>query len=171
MKFLKIFLCSVLIMVVFSVSVFALNSSTYSDLSPSASQVTNLISSAMNYESFLFSDFVVFQDAQYSYRIVWSDKLEYSSGTVSSDSPVEIITYTRTGSGYDYTYEYTYSTDSAFRLTVNKLTVSNVEGLGARSEVFANFESINQRRLYQIFSLALIIVISFVTLRKGSNRT
>lgn len=171
MKFLKILLCCVLIMVVFSVSCFALSSSTYADLSPTASQVSNLISAAMNYESFLFSDFVVFQDAQYSYRIVWSDKLEYSSGTVSSDSPVEIITYTRNGSNYDYTYTYSYSTDNSFRLTANNLTVSNVEGLGARSELFANFEAINQRRLYQVFSLALIIVIAFVTLRKGSNRT
>lgn len=170
MKFFKILLCSIIITAVFSLSCFAMNYLTYADLSPTSSQVTNLISSAMNYETFLFSDFVVFQDGQYSYRIAWSDKLDYSSGMVSSESPVEIITYARTGSNYDYTYVYSYSTDNNFRLSADRLTVSNVEGLGARSEVFANFESIHQRRLFQIFSLALITVIAFVTLRKGSNR-
>lgn len=170
MKFLKIFLCSVIIMVVVSLPALALSSSTYADLSATSSHVQNLLSCAMNYNSFLVSDYVVFQNGQYSYYIVWSDKLEYSSGTVSSDSSVEYISYIRTGSGYDYAYNYSYGTVETFDLNVQHMTVSNIEGLGARSELYGNFIFQNQKRLYQIFSLALITVIAFVTLRKG-NRT
>lgn len=170
MKFFKIALCCVMIMVVFSMPALALSSSTYADLSATSSTTQNLISCAMNYDSFLFSDYVVFQNGQYSYYIVWSDKLEYSSGTVSSDSPIEYISYIRTGSGYDYSYNYSYGTDETFSLNVFNMTVSNVEGLGSRSELFSTFLSQHQSRLYQIFSLAIIIVIAFVTLRKG-NRT
>lgn len=147
----------------------ALSSSTYADLSPTSNNVQNLLSCAMNYDSFLYSDYVVFQDGQYSYRIVWADKLTVSGSTVSSDSSVEYITYSRNGSNYDYTYVYDYGTDSTFRLSANHLIVSNVEGLGARSELYSNFQNLVQSKHFRIFMIALTMVIAFVTLRKGDR--
>ena len=169
MKFLKILLCSVIIISVFSVSAFALSSSTYGDLSSTSSQATNLMSLAMNYDTFLHSDYVIYQDAQYSYYIVWSEKLTNSSGTVSSSGKVEYIHYSRSGSGTNYSYSYDYGTDSTFRLTANHQTVSNVQGLGFKSELWQSFRDSYYTRYFQIFGMAALLVIMFVTLRKGSK--
>ena len=53
MKFLKITLCCIMIIAVFSLNSFALSSSTYADLSQSSSTVQNLISYANNYDDFI----------------------------------------------------------------------------------------------------------------------
>lgn len=169
MKFFKIFLCSVIIMAVFSMSAFAFSTSTYGDMSSNSTQVQNLLSLAMNYDSFLYSDYVIFQNGQYSWYIVWSDKLEVSSGAVSSEGPVEYISYIRTGSGYDYSYNYTYGTDESFSLSGTHLTVSNVDGLGFKSELYQTFRDSHYTRYFQIFGMAALLVIMFVTLRKGSK--
>lgn len=169
MKFFKILLCSVIIMAVFSMSCFALSSSTYGDMSSNSTQVQNLLSLAMNYDSFLYSDYVIYQSEQYSWYIVWADKLDYSSGSVSSEGSVEYIRYYRNGSNMNYSYSYDYGTDSTFRLSVNHQTVSNVNGLGFKSELYQTFRDSHYTRYFQIFGMAALLVIMFVTLRKGSK--
>lgn len=169
MKFLKIFLCSILIVTVFTMSAFALSSSTYGDMNVTSTQTQNLLSLAMNYDSFLMSDYVIYQSEQYSYYIVWTDKLNVSSNTVSSEGSVEYIRYYRNGSTGNYSYSYDYGTDSTFRLTANHQTVSNVEGLGFKSELWQSFKDSYNRRYFQIFGMAALLVIMFVTLRKGSK--
>lgn len=148
---------------------FALSSTTYADLSSTSGTVQNLLSYAMNYDSFLYSDYVIFQNGQYSYYIVWADKLVYSSGKVTAEGSVEYISYIRTGSNYDYSYEYFYGTDDSFSLTVSHMTVSNVDGLGFKSELYQSFRDSHYTRYFQIFGMAALLVIAFVTMRKGSK--
>ena len=164
MKFIKILICSFFICSIFCINAFALSSSTYGDLSQSSTQVQNLVSYAYNYKSFKHSDFVVFQDAQYSYRIVWADKIEINNNRVSA-SDVEMISYVRTGTtGSNYTY--TYSTDSSLSLTVNNLVVSNVHGLGSASSMYEQFISQYQTKILLIFITAFACVLVFLAFRR-----
>lgn len=165
MKFLKISLCFIIIISIFSLSAFALSSSTYADLSPTSSQVQNLVSFAYNYKSFKKADYVVFQDAQYSYRIVWADKINFEDNRVSA-SDVEIITYSRSGTTGSYTYSYDYSTDAAFSLAVNNLVVSNIEGVGSASPVYEEFISQYHTKKLLIFIMAFLGVVMFLAFRR-----
>lgn len=164
MKFFKICLCSVIIFALFVVPSFALSSSTYADLSSTSSTGQNLLNLALNHDSFRNKDFVIFQNAQYSYYIVWSDNLEYSGVSVSADE-IEYIQYVREGSGYDYTYSYIYGTDTQFSLTVNNLTVSNVDGLGFISTLYEEHENRKFTKEFGIFSTALLFVLALTSLR------
>lgn len=164
MKFLKICLCSVIIFSLFVVPSFALSSSTYADISSTSSTGQNLLNLAFNHDSFKNKDFVIYQDGQYSYYIVWSDKLVYSGSSVSADE-IEYISYIRTGSSYDYAYSYTYGTDSKFSLTVNHLTVSNVDGLGFISTVYEEHEARQNQKTFDIFIFAILFVVALTSLR------
>lgn len=154
MKFLKISLCCILIICVFSLNVFAYSGSTYTDLSQSSSTVQNLISYAYNYDSFLGSDFVVFQDGQYSYYIFWGD-IDYDGTLVTADE-AEYISYVRQGSVYDYSYIYTHNVDESLSLTVNKLVVSNIDELGSVSSLY---EDLNHN--YRVLTL-FVILLAFI---------
>ena len=165
MKFLKISLCCILIICVFSLNAFAFSGSTYGDLAQSSSNVQNLITYAYNYDSFLGSDFVVFQDAQYSYYIFWGD-LDYEGSVVSADE-AEYICYSREGSGASYSYSYSYAEDIPLSLTVNKLVVSNIDELGS---VSALYEEINHN--YRVLSLFVILLaFTFVIMVLAFRRT
>lgn len=152
-------------MSMFCINSFALSSSTYADLSATSSQSQNLISYAMNYDSFLYSDYVIYQSAQYSYYIVWADKLEFKNGTVTGDN-IEYISYIRSGSGYDYQYNYDYGTDDSFSLSVNHMTISNINGLGFKSEYYNSFLDSHYNKYFIIFVLAGIFVLVLTSLRR-----
>lgn len=164
MKFLKISLCCIMIFVLFSVNCFALNASTYADLAQSSSQVQNLISYAHSFDSFINSDFVVFQSGQYSYYIFWGD-LEYN-GTSVTASEAECISYYREGSGYDYQYHYVYDDSEDLSLTVSNLVVSNIDELGSSSALYEEFRSYNRDKAFGIFILAVLIVTMFLAFRR-----
>lgn len=164
MKYFKICLCCVIIFALFSVSSFALSSSTYADISSTSSTGQNLLNLALNHDTFKNKDFVIYQDGQYSYYIVWSDKLVYSGSSVSADE-VEYISYIRTGSSYDYAYSYTYGTDTQFSLNVNNLTVSNVDGLGFISQIYEEHENRKFTKEFGIFSCALLFCIALTSFR------
>lgn len=154
MKFLKILLCCVLIFAVFSLNAFAYSGSTYADLSQSSSNVQNLITYAYNFDSFLGSDYVVFQDAQYSYYIFWGD-IKYEGSSVTSDE-AEYIRYYREGSGTSYSYTYDHSEDVPLSLSVNKLVVSNIDELGSVSSLY---EELNHN--YRVLTL-FVILLAFI---------
>ena len=165
MKYLKISICFIVVISMFCVNAFALTSSTYGDLSATSSQSQNLLSYAMNYDSFLYSDYVIYQGAQYSYYIVWADKLEYSNGKVTG-SNVEYISYIRNGSGYDYHYNYDYGTDSSFTLNVSHMTISNVQGLGLKSEYYTSFLDSHFNKYFIVFGLASLFTLVLTSLRR-----
>lgn len=164
MKVLKIMLCSVIIFALFSVNCFALSSSTYTDLSQSSSTVQNLISFANNYDSFINSDFVVFQNGQYSYYIFWGD-LKYNGTSVTADK-AEYISYIREGSGYDYVYQYSYGNEEALSLTVSNTVISNIDELGSSSALYAQYKSYETDKMFFVFILACLIVSMFLSFRR-----
>lgn len=163
-RFLKVSLCFILILSVFSINAFALTTSTYGDLSQSNTAVQNLISYANNYPDFLKSDYVVFQNGQYSYYIFWGD-LEYNGSLVTA-SEAQCISYIREGSGYDYEYKYTYSDAQTLSLTVSDTVISNIEGLGSSSALYAEYESYSDNRLLFIFMLAFMFVMMLLAFRR-----
>ena len=164
MKNLIIILCVLILCFSFTLNSFALSATTYSDLSSSSSTGQNLLNLALNHQSFRNKDFVIFQNGQYSYYIVWSDKLDYSGISVSADE-IEYIQYIREGSGYDYTYRYIYGTDTEFSLTINNLTVSNVDGLGFISPIYEENEARINDKYFNIFIVATLFVVALTSLR------
>lgn len=154
-KVIKIFSFILVLLSVFVLPCSALSfSSTYSDVVQSSSQSDNLIGLALNYESFIDSDFVVFCPNQYQYYIVWGD-LSASSNIVTSSGAVEYISYIR-DSDYYASYVYDYGTSDSFYLNSSNVCTSNIESFGMKSEFFNNFYD------SFIFNLFFIILISFV---------
>lgn len=167
MKYIKIAVVAVLAFCVLSVNAFALNTSTYADISSTATNTQNLINYAINYDSFKDTEYVVFQSAQYSYYIVWGD-FEYNGTSVTSDK-VEYIQYYREGSGYDYVYQYSYGANEVFALSVNNVVVSNVEGLGMSSNLYRDYEYYRSFDLNTILFGGALLVIMILTFR-GVNK-
>lgn len=167
-KMFSVFLVFLLLMVIFSMNAFALSNSTYTDLSSTSSQASNLLSYAMNFDNFLYSDFVIYQSAQYSYFIVWADKLTYENGVVTSEGSIQYVSYVRADSSYNYNWQYGESAD--FTLSVNHMTISNVDGLGFKSSLFNEYIFFDNFKNFSIFGLAALLVVAVCSLRKVFNK-
>lgn len=164
MKFLKIALCCIMIIAVFSLNAFALTGSTYADLSQSSSTVQNLISYANNYDDFISSDYVVFQSGQYSYYIFWG-KIDYN-GTSVTASDAQCISYIREGSGYDYAYRYSYSDKQSLSLTVNHTVISNIDELGSTSALYSEYKQNFRVTAFNVFIIAFLFVLVILAFRR-----
>lgn len=167
-KILSVLVVSLLLIGVLTMNAFAFSHSTYGDLSSTSSQASNLLSYAMNFDSFLYSDFVIYQASQYSYYLVWSDQLEYNGSSVTSEGDIQYISYIRDGSSYNYSYSYGATSD--FSLSVNHMTVSNVDGLGFKSSLFNEFQFFDNFKNFSIFGLSALLVIAVCSLRKVFNK-
>ena len=160
------FICIILCLFLFALPCSALSHSTYSGLSQNNSNVTNLISMALNYDNFLESKYVVYQSGQYDYYIVWGDLYINGSGNIVSDAEVIYIRYYRTGSGTNYYYEYLPGTDSSFNLTPYDMIVTNVGGIGMQSQLFREYDYQENFKKFAIFGTSVMFVILLTKLRK-----
>ncbi len=140
-------------------------SSTYSDVVQSSTQSNNLIALALNYDSFLRSEYVVFCPNQYQYYIVWGD-LAASSDTVTSSGAVEYISYIRSGD-YSTSYVYDYGTSNTFSLNSSSVCTSNIQSFGMKSSLYDEFFSNYISEQFYIFGLAVLVVILLIKIRKG----
>lgn len=166
MKYIKIFATVLVLISVLVLPCSALSfSSTYSDVVQSSTQSNNLIALALNYDSFLRSDYVVFCPNQYQYYIVWGD-LSASSANVTSSGAVEYISYIR-GSDYSSTYTYDYGTSNSFSLESSNVCTSNIQHFGMKSSLYDEFFSNYISEQFYIFGLAVLVVILFIKIRKG----
>lgn len=163
MKYIKISVVVVLLLCVLSVNALAFNGSTYGDMASSSTTTQNLLNFAMNFDSFKNSDYVIFQNAQYSYYIVWGD-LTYNDTSVTANQ-INYVQYYREGSGYDYIYNYAYGTDNAFNLNVGNVVISNIEGLGMSSNLYRDYEYYQKTDLYVILFGGALLVIMILTFR------
>lgn len=141
---------------------FALTHSTYSDVVQSNTTCQNLISLAMNYESFTDSDFVVYCPSQYTYFIVWGD-LSATQGKVTSTDSVNYIEYSR---GSDMVYSYTVGSSENFTLNFSDVFVSNINGFGMRSALYDEYNSQNLVKDFLTFNTIILFVIFLFNLRK-----
>lgn len=119
--------------------------SLYGTVTSTSSNAINLLYRAMNYGSFSNSEYIIFQDDQYSYYIVWGELVE-GNGIVSA-SDIEYIHYYRSdSSNYNYVYSYDYGTDSSFSLTLSSeyQTTSNIPGVGFVSLAAVQYDYYSQ---------------------------
>lgn len=132
--------------------------SLYGSTAPSSSNVTNLINYALSFDSFRGSDFVVFNDAAYSYYIVWSPELQKSGDTVICDSEVYYIHYYRDGDSYSSSYFYESGTFDTFHLNLSPqyITTSSVPEVGFATDI------VNQYRYYDSGTFFFIILVALV---------
>lgn len=134
--------------------------SLYGTVTSTSNNAMNLLYRAINYDSFNDSDFIIFQDGQYSYYIVWGD-LEASDTRVTG-SDIEYVHYYRTDSGsYNYVYSYDYGTDSSFSLALSSeyQTTSNISGVG-----FVSMAAVQYDYYYQASEKYMSVLDMFVLL-------
>lgn len=134
----------------------------------SSTQAVNLLTYAMSFDSFNGSEYVIFNDSEYSYYIVWGD-LKYAEGQVISSGTVEYIRYYRTNSsGYSGSYSYIVGDDSSFILYLSDeyITTSNIEEVGFRSQVGEQFDFYNNASMLLIFAVAMIFAIMLKVFRR-----
>lgn len=149
-KILTILLSCLLLLSVFIFPASALNHSTYSDLSQNNSTVQNLISFAMNYNSFKDSKFVVYTSAQNMYFIVWGD-LSVNGSVISSTDEINFVEYSR---DTDMQYTYKHSLSDNFSLSVNDTIVTNLKEIGMQSSLYDEYIF---REKFSDFSILLLI--------------
>ena len=128
---------------------------TYADLVGTSSQAVNLLNYAMNFDSFRDSDFVIFNDEQYSYYIVWGKDFTYTSSTVVG-SDVEYVRYYRSGSTGSYQYYYTKGSENSFSLTYDNLVTSNLNEVGVVSPTYETYEYQYNTTLLFILAISLL---------------
>lgn len=118
-KIISVFLCIVFICL-FSVSVFAVDYSTYSDLTATGSQVSNLLS--LRDEKDVLKDYIIIR-TQDDYILFIADKFTVNNNTITANNVTQIV-YRNTGiSGQTTRY---YSTQgNNIKITKNHVVVSN----------------------------------------------
>ena len=128
----------------------------------------NLLTYAMNFDSFKGSEYIIFNDSDYSYYIVWGDLKREGSRVISSGA-VEFIRYYRTtSSGYSGTYMYDHGSDNSFSLSLSDeyVTTSNISEVGFRSQVGEQYEFYDSASMLLIFAVAMIFAIMLKVFRR-----
>lgn len=152
-------------------------SSLYGTVTSTSNNALNLLYLAMNYDTFKDSEYIIFQDGQYSYYIVWGELVEESSKVTASD--IEYIHYYRSDSGsYNYVYSYDYGTDSSFNLTLSSeyQTTSSIPGVGFVSmaaEQYDYYSQASEKYLTVLDMLVLFLAFMFVLVVcafRGTNK-
>lgn len=144
--------------------------SVYADLLSTASQSTLLLNYAQNQVSFANSEFVIFNDAEYSYYIVWGD-LEYSSTSnlILADD-VEYAHYYRTSStGYNSVYDLDVGTDTLLQLDLDDfMVVSNLDDVGYASVLHEQYNFYSDMRFFVLFGVSFLFAIMVMLFRHRS---
>lgn len=137
-------------------------------VSSTSTQAVNLLNYAMSFDSFNGSEYVIFNDSEYSYYIVWGD-LTHEGGQVTSFGAIEYIHYYRTSStGYTNNYIYEFGSDSSFGLSLSSeyICTTNIQGVGFRSQVGEQYEFYNSASMLLIFAVAMIFAIMLKVFRR-----
>lgn len=143
-------------------------SSLYGTVTSTSTNAVNLLNYAMSFNSFYGSEYVIFNDSEYSYYIVWGD-LEHEDGQVTSSGAVEYIHYYRTStSGYTSNYIYESGVDSSFGLSLSSeyICTTNLQGVGFVSQVGEQYEFYNSASMLLIFAVAMIFAIMLKVFRR-----
>lgn len=155
-------ICFLLLFVSVCMNAFALSSSTFSDVTPDNPDVLNLLSYSVNFDNFLYSDYVLYQYSDVGYYLVWSDELVYDGNVVTSDADVQFVSLTNG--------VYSYGVSNTLSLNVNHMTVSNIGGLGFKSPLYSQLFFYDHFKNFSIFGLSALLVIAFCSLRKVFNK-
>lgn len=149
--------------------------SLYASVSSTSDIAVDLISLAMNYDNFWDGEYIIFCNAWGSYYIVWGD-LQLTSDNYVTAGDISFIHYYCANTTLGI-YEYETGSDSTFSLNLSggAFPTSSLEGVGFSSLVGSEYEyykfgaQSQQDRYFDIFSLAIMLVIMFCVLR-GTNK-
>lgn len=158
-KIISFFICIIFIFV-FTFNSFAASYSVYSSVSPSTSQVTLLINTAINQKDFsVFKDWICFRTGDYDYSLFYN--IDSSSGTARR------IRYYATQSGYNNIWHLTFNDESNFSYYSNNYTiVGNIsDSLG--SELYNNYK---QNVIFQMVVPAILMTLLFFVFRIRKGR-
>lgn len=142
-------------------------SSLQGSVTSTSSQASNLLSYAMGYHSFQNSEFIIFNDSEYSYYIVWGD-LKNEDGKIVSSGEVEYFRYYRTSSsGYTSNYVYDYGSDGSFSLTLSDeyICTTSVAESGFVSSTFLDYKFKQGSLLLFVFLVAAVFAIMIKSFR------
>ena len=142
-------------------------SSNYTDVVGTSTQAVNLLNYAMNFDSFRFSDYVIFCDEQYSYYIVWGKDFSYTDSTVVGNE-VEYVRYYRSGSTTSYSYIYDTGTWDSFSLTYDYLVTSNLNEVGVVSPTYVTYEYEFNITLLFVLAVSILFAMMLRGFRKWS---
>lgn len=164
--FLPTFLFLVFVCGSLPISCLALSLNSYQDLNSTNSTAINLVNAANQYQSFQNADFVIVQNEQYSYYIVWGKDFTYASDSVTGGS-CEYVRYYRTdSSGYNNNYDYVYGTDTSVYVLADEMVVSNIDGLGFSSLAYEQLQTYKNINNLLIFVVAILFVVMLRNLRR-----
>lgn len=141
----------------------------YGNVTSTSSTANDLVNYAINYDTFLNSDFVIFQNGQYEYYIVWGDLTSTTNKITGSE--VEFIKYYRdnASSGYNYTTYYAHGTDSSFTLNLNNYSVVSNIGIGFTNETYRIYKFNDNTIKLLILLTGFIFAILVKTLRRNDT--
>lgn len=135
-----------------------------------SSQAVNLLNYALTFDSFAGSEFIIFNDSDYSYYIVWGD-LKREGDRVVSTGSVEYIHYYRvSASGYSTYYTYQTGTDDGFILNLSNenICTTNVEGTGFVSSTYVQHEFYQNAGVLLILAVSMVFAIMVKSFGRGS---
>lgn len=141
-------------------------------VSSTSSQAVNLLNYAMSFDSFRNSEYIIFNDSENSYYIVWGELYE-KDGKVVSDGEVEYIRYYRTGtSGYTNSYTYESGSDSTFSLALSDeyITSTSVNNVGFVSSVYQEYGFYQSALMLMVFVVAMVFAIMIKNFRGGAKQ-
>lgn len=135
-----------------------------------STQAVNLVSYALTFDSFKDKEFVIFNDSDYSYYIVWGD-LKHEGNKVVSSGEIEYIRYYRiSSSGYNNYYTYEVGEDSSFVLNLSNeyIVTTNVDGVGFVSNTYEQHNFYHETGLFCILLVSMVFAIMIKTFRRDS---
>lgn len=137
-----------------------------------SSQAVNLLAYAMSFDSFRGSEYIIFNDSEYSYYIVWGDLYE-ENGKIVSDGNIEYIRYYRTSSsGYTNIYQYALGSDSSFVLSLSEeyICTTSVDNVGFVSSVHQEYGFYQSAIMLMVFVVAMVFAIMIKNFRGGAKQ-
>lgn len=141
-------------------------------VSSTSSQAVNLLNYAMSFDSFRNSEYIIFNDSEYSYYIVWGDLYE-QNGKVVSNGDVEYIRYYRTSaSGYNSVYTYGYGSDRNFSLSLSQeyICTTSVANVGFVSSAYQECGFYQSAIMLMVFVVAMVFAIMIKNFRGGAKQ-
>ena len=142
-------------------------SSLHGSVTSTSSQASNLLSYAMSYHSFQNSEFIIFNDSENSFYIVWGD-LKNENGKIVSSGEVEYFrNYRTSSSGYSSTYVYDYGSDGSFSLSLSDeyICTTSVNESGFVSSTFLDYKFKQGSLLLFVFLVAAVFAIMIKSFR------
>lgn len=133
-----------------------------------SSQAVNLLNYALTFDTFKDSEFIIFNDSDYSYYIVWGDLINDDGKIVSSGS-VDYIRYFRTNvSGYTSTYSYEVGKDDSFVLNLSDeyICTTSVAESGFVSSTYVQHEFYRNAGILFVFAVSMIFAIMLKMFRR-----